>query len=85
MDLNDTAFTTPDKTHVTDKHPADSKLNVQSGASQAGREEKAAGSTHSQATSQKDLRKNSERAKKEYPEAPEPIIGMSDERGTKGH
>ena len=74
-----------DKTHVTDKPRSDSKLNVQSGASQAGKEQKNTGSTQSQATSQKDVRNSNERAKQEHPEAPEPIIGMNEERGSKGH
>ena len=38
----------------------------------------------SQATSQKDQRNSNERAKKEHPEAPEPVIGMNEERGGKG-
>lgn len=45
----------------------------------------ASGNTNSQATSQKDTRNNNERAKKDIPEAPEPVIGMNEERGGKGH
>ncbi|KAJ9638920.1 hypothetical protein H2199_006781 [Coniosporium tulheliwenetii] len=37
------------------------------------------------ATSQADERNNTERAKKEHPEAPDVVIGMQDERGAKGH
>lgn len=48
-------------------------------------EEKASGSTKSQATSQRDVGNNNERAKKDNPEAPEPVIGMNDEKGGKGH
>jgi len=37
------------------------------------------------ATSQSDARNNTERAKKDHPEAPDVVIGMQDERGSKGH
>lgn len=40
-----------------------------------------ADATKSGATTERDLGKNSKRAKEENPKAPEPIIGMSDERG----
>jgi hypothetical protein len=35
----------------------------------------------SQATSRKDERNNNKRAKEDHPEAPEPVIGMNEERG----
>ncbi|KAI9724674.1 MAG: hypothetical protein M1828_003543 [Chrysothrix sp. TS-e1954] len=73
------------KEHVTDKPTTDGKYNVQSSASKAGQEERAKGSEQSQATSQKDVRNNNERAEKEHPEAPRPVIGMNEERGTKGY
>ncbi|KAL1969477.1 hypothetical protein VTN77DRAFT_8915 [Rasamsonia byssochlamydoides] len=39
----------------------------------------------SQATTQRDLGRNSKRAKEEHPAAPEPVIGMNDERGEVSH
>lgn len=40
-----------------------------------------ADATKSGATTERDLGQSSKQAKKEHPKAPEPIIGMSDERG----
>lgn len=40
-----------------------------------------ADATKSTATTERDLGQNSKRAKQEFPKAPEPVIGMSDERG----
>ena len=75
----------PAKPHVTDKANSDAKYNIQSSASKTGQEQRASGSTQSQATSQKDSRNNNERAEKDHPEAPRPVIGMNEERGSKGH
>lgn len=36
------------------------------------------------ATEEGDTRSNTERAKKDHPEAPDVVIGMQDERGAKG-
>lgn len=52
----------------------------------SGQEERAenefiADRTKSQATTERDLRHSNRRAKEENPEAPEPIIGMNDEKG----
>lgn len=74
-----------DKTHVRDKPEADRKANVHSEASKSGHEDRAANSGASQATSRRDDRQNNKRAEEEMPEAPRPIIGMNEERGTKGH
>ncbi|MCJ1306654.1 hypothetical protein MMC25_000297 [Agyrium rufum] len=68
----------------------DHEHNVHSAASQQGRKERAAGGTEdvssgSQATSETDQGNNNERAKKDHPEAPGPVLGMNDERGGKGH
>ncbi|KAF2087382.1 hypothetical protein K490DRAFT_13253, partial [Saccharata proteae CBS 121410] len=71
----------PDDEHTTNK---DDKLDVQNANSHAGRESHATG-TGGQATSRRDERNNTERAKKEHPEAPDVVIGMQDERGGKGH
>jgi len=37
--------------------------------------------TKSQATTERDLGRNNKRAKEDHPKAPEPIIGMNDEKG----
>ncbi|KAF2462178.1 hypothetical protein BDY21DRAFT_277324, partial [Lineolata rhizophorae] len=37
------------------------------------------------ATREADTRQSAKRAKEEFPEAPDPAIGMQDERGGKGH
>ncbi|KAJ5682538.1 hypothetical protein N7462_005703 [Penicillium macrosclerotiorum] len=39
----------------------------------------------SQGTTERGGRKHGEKAKREHPKAPEPIIGMNDERGQKGN
>ena len=44
----------------------------------------ASGKSRSQAATQKDEKNSGQRAKEEHPEAPEPVIGMNDERGGKG-
>jgi len=44
-----------------------------------------ANNTKSQATTERDQRQNNRRAKEDHPAAPEPVIGMNDERGEKGH
>ena len=74
-----------DKTHLKDKPEADSKANVHSHASKTAHEDRASPSGASQATSRRDERQNNKRAEEEHPEAPKPIIGMNEERGTKGH
>ncbi|KAL9075970.1 MAG: hypothetical protein Q9161_001364 [Pseudevernia consocians] len=58
------------------------ELDVQSGASQSGKRERAADDQNaSQATSEKDSGNQNEQAKKDHPEAPGPVIGMNSERG----
>ena len=58
------------------------ELDVQSGASQSGKRERAADNENaSQGTSEKDSGNQNEQAKKDHPEAPGPVIGMNDERG----
>lgn len=44
-----------------------------------------AGGESSQAASEADQGNHNERAKKDHPEAPGPVIGMNDERGGSGH
>ena len=65
--------------HVTNR---DDELNIQSGASQSGKRERASGDEkQSQATTEKDKGNQNEQAQKDHPEAPGPVIGMNDERG----
>lgn len=66
---------------------SDDDLSVHADASKAGREDRARGDggDRAQAASEKDQRKSSKRAKEEFPEAPSgPVLGMNDERGSKG-
>lgn len=42
-------------------------------------------STGGHATEESDAQKGKEKAKKEFPEAPDTAIGFQDERGGKGH
>ncbi|MCJ1442414.1 MAG: hypothetical protein MMC23_002908 [Stictis urceolatum] len=78
------------KDHVLD---SDHQLNAQTDASHSGRKEAASDKSsskddkkHSSATSQQDVRKGGEKAKEEFPEAPDTggkgrVMGMQDERG----
>lgn len=69
--------------HVSNRQD---ELNVQSGASQSGKRERATDDENaSQGTTEKDSGNQNEQAKKDHPEAPGPVIGMNDERGGKGH
>lgn len=63
--------------------------NIQQDAVREGKDDRAAsdgsdGAHKSGATSEKDITGQNEKAKKEHPEAPRPVIGMNDERGGKG-
>ena len=65
--------------HVTNRGD---ELDVQSGASQSGKRERASGDENqSQGTTEKDKGNQNAQAKKDHPEAPGPVIGMNDERG----
>ncbi|KAI9848769.1 MAG: hypothetical protein M1830_007271 [Pleopsidium flavum] len=68
--------------HVTNSKD---ELDIQSGASKSGKRDRTEDNEQSAAASERDSRKDGERAKKDMPEAPGPIIGMNDERGGKGH
>lgn len=73
----------PDE-HVTNRKD---ELDVQSSASQSGKKERAAagGSEQSSsATTEKDHGNQNEKAHKDHPEAPGPVLGMNDERGSVG-
>ena len=62
--------------HVTNR---EDHTNIQTSASKSGKSDRTAGSEcHSQATKGK----HNEKAKEDHPEAPKPVIGMNDERGT---
>lgn len=68
-----------DSEHVTNRGD---ELDVQSGASQSGKRERASGEEkQSQASTEKDKGNQNEQAQKDHPEAPGPVIGMNDERG----
>ncbi|KAL8992336.1 MAG: hypothetical protein Q9169_007175, partial [Polycauliona sp. 2 TL-2023] len=66
--------------HVTNRTD---ELDVQSGASKSGARQRVEDDQHegSSATSQKDPGNQNEKAKRDHPEAPGPVIGMNDERG----
>jgi hypothetical protein len=65
--------------HVLDRKD---EKDVQSSASHSGiRKRQEEDQNHSTAMSERDIGGLSEKAKKEHPEAPDPIIGMNDERG----
>ncbi|KAI4233725.1 MAG: hypothetical protein LQ349_004226 [Xanthoria aureola] len=66
--------------HVTNRND---ELDVHSGASKSGARQRAEDDQHegSSATSQKDPGNQNEKAKRDHPEAPGPVIGMNDERG----
>lgn len=67
--------------HVTNRKD---ELDVQSSAAKSGKRERAGGSEQSSATSEKDHGNQNEKAKKDHPEAPGPVLGMNDERGSVG-
>ncbi|MCJ1254899.1 hypothetical protein MMC24_002715 [Lignoscripta atroalba] len=69
--------------HVTNRGD---ELDIHAAASKSGQRDRANDSNQSSAASERDNRKDNERAKKDMPEAPPgPVIGMNDERGGKGH
>jgi hypothetical protein len=66
------------KEHVTN---STDELDVHSSASKSGTRERIEDSPSSSASSEKDTRKDNERAQKDHPESPI-VIGMNDERGS---
>jgi len=72
---------TKPKDHATQTHDKD---NAQVDASRAGESDRASGGPSSAATSEEDKHNENEKAKKDHPEAPGPVMGMNDERGGKG-
>ncbi|KAI4242615.1 MAG: hypothetical protein L6R42_010964 [Xanthoria sp. 1 TBL-2021] len=70
--------------HVTNRND---ELDVHSGASKSGARQRIEDNEHegSSATSERDPGNQNEKAQRDHPEAPGPVIGMNDERGGKGH
>ncbi|KAI9882140.1 MAG: hypothetical protein M1823_006117 [Watsoniomyces obsoletus] len=69
--------------HITN---STDNLDVHSEAATAGREDRSKGKDGlAQSATESEARNSNERAKKDHPEAPGPVIGMNDERGGKGH
>lgn len=76
--------------HAINRVSRDDITDPETAAAQQGREERAenegiADATKSGATTERDLLQNKKKAKKEHPHAPEPIIGMNDEKGEVSH
>ncbi|KAJ5627732.1 hypothetical protein N7490_009960 [Penicillium lividum] len=76
--------------HSTQRSKKGDTYDIASEASASGMEERQenqgiADKTKSQATTQRGGIESSKKAKAEHPAAPEPIIGMNDERARKGH
>lgn len=67
----------PDE-HVTN---SSNELDVQSAASKSGKRQRAEEDHPTSAATEKDTGNQNEKAKKDHPEAPGPVIGMNDERG----
>ena len=59
----------------------DHHIDIHSSASVEGRNERSSGSRGESASTEKDHKTGNQRAKKDHPEAPGPVIGMNDERG----
>jgi len=68
------------KDHIAE---TDDNHNVQVDGAKGGAMDRASADGSSAAT-EKDPGKNNEKAKTDHPKAPEPVIGMNDERGGKG-
>lgn len=66
-----------------DEHLVNNKddLNVHSSAAKSGEKDRAGSSVQSSAATEKDPGNQNEKAEKDHPEAPGPVIGMNDERG----
>lgn len=65
--------------HVTNQ---DQELDIHSSASKSGQRQRAEGDGRdSSAATEKDPGNQNEKAQKDHPEAPGPVIGMNDERG----
>ncbi|KAF7717466.1 Uncharacterized protein PECH_000485 [Penicillium ucsense] len=76
--------------HSTQRLKRGDNKDIAAAAAKEGLDERAnyegiAEGSKSQATTERGGRKAEAKAKKEHPAAPEPVIGMNDERGQKGH
>ncbi|RMJ26809.1 hypothetical protein PHISP_02351, partial [Aspergillus sp. HF37] len=76
--------------HSVAKAQKGDHTDPEASASEAGMKEQAeshgiANNTKSHATTERDGLHHQRKAKKEHPKAPEPVIGMNDERGEKGN
>ncbi|KAI9813403.1 MAG: hypothetical protein M1827_004077 [Pycnora praestabilis] len=71
--------------HLNDRQGKQDELDVQSNSSGTAKRQKADGKEGGSAVSEDDPGNNNERAQKDHPEAPGPVIGMNDERGGAGH
>jgi len=67
--------------HATDKEHS---LDPQTEGANKGQSARQQGGQDT-ATSEESPQHSTQKAKKDHPKAPEPIIGMQDERGGKGH
>jgi hypothetical protein len=72
--------------HAVNRAKKEDVTDPQVESTSSGRQERAeseglADRSKSQATTQRDLGQSSKKAKQEHPKAPEPVIGMGDERG----
>ncbi len=68
----------PKEDHAVNRSPHDPEAQ----SAQEGMKEHEQLKEGSQAISRKDERDNNKRAKEDHPEAPEPVIGMNEERGS---
>ncbi|KAL5119558.1 hypothetical protein ACEQ8H_002404 [Pleosporales sp. CAS-2024a] len=73
----------PDDKHAVNKAQEGETANIQEANAKAGMDNKNKASGGN-ATEQRDSAGGKEKAKKEFPEAPDVAIGMQDERGGKG-
>ncbi|OQV10123.1 hypothetical protein CLAIMM_14166 [Cladophialophora immunda] len=71
--------------HVRDHAVKRPPHDVQAETSQQGMRDHEELKEGSDAISRRDERASNKKAKEEHPEAPEPVIGMNDERGSKTH
>ncbi|KAJ5904467.1 hypothetical protein N7504_006850 [Penicillium tannophilum] len=76
--------------HTTQRSKEGDKYDIHSDASASGMEERQqnegiADKTKSQGMTRRGGAESGKKAKSEHPAAPEPVIGMNDERAQKGH
>ncbi|KAH8722539.1 hypothetical protein GQ44DRAFT_622277 [Phaeosphaeriaceae sp. PMI808] len=74
----------PDNKHAVNKAKEGDTHNIQEASAQAGMDSAHKNDTGGNATEGRDSAGAKAKAKKEFPEAPDPAIGMQDERGGQG-